>query len=99
MSRAKPQTIPDRIPADLSDRMDTRIEKAFETQFSSAFRSRVKAIFGDCTDTVAFMDKVREYAGRQIRETLFKNVWAILAYLSGLVAAAAVGAYISKLIK
>jgi hypothetical protein len=69
MSKNNP--LQDRIPSNLSD----EIEKTFADKMASdVLRKRVKEIFDECIDSVPFMDKVRDYAGREIERRVNQSI-------------------------
>lgn len=93
---SKKATVPDRIPA---AEIDNRIKEAVSTHLSNEeFRKRVIAIFDDCTGTVTFMDKVKDYASKEINDRIFKNGFAIIVWLVSLTIAGVVGSYVTKMI-
>ena len=67
----------DRIPSRLSEEVGKRLT---EQMGHDNFRNKVKEIFGDFIDTVPFMDKVCEYASREIDKRLFNSFkyWATM---------------------
>lgn len=91
-SKNKPQELPDRIPADFGNEYDTRFEKSFAAHVGHEdFRKRVKEIFDDCTETVAFKAKIKEYAGESFNDKLFKNWWSLLLFLGTLIVTGLIG--------
>lgn len=90
--KSNPQVIPDRISSNLLDEYENRFEKDFAAHIAHEdTRKRIKEIFEECTETVAFKNKIKEYAAESFNERLFRNGWAILLFLGSLVVSGIIG--------
>ena len=76
MSRNNHNTLPERIPVELSD----HIEKSFSKQMDhDVFRKKVKEIVIEyIQENTNFMKKVKEYAKEEIETNIYRNIgyWA-----------------------
>lgn len=86
--RSNAQRTSERTSEDYAHQIVSEIENYTKHE---DFRKKAKEIFNDCIETVAFKNKIKEYAGESFNDRLFKNGWAIILFLGSLVVAGIVG--------
>ena len=94
--KSNPQKASDRIPADFGEAIFGEIEDYSKHE---NFRKKVIEIFEDCTNTIEFKEKIKSHAGEAFNDKLFKNAWAILAFLGTLIVAGIIGRLIKWKLK
>lgn len=75
MPKSRQQTILDRVPSNLAEQYREQFDKEFADHIAHEnFRTHVISIMEECTNTVPFMRKIKEYAGEEIDTRIYKSV-------------------------